>query len=229
MNIPDNEDEQKTPRKRKKRKVTTKSTGSNSIWIIFALFAGFISGAIYIDDNPLSPQTKQLLVPSIDNNAIELCFTPPAGCASVIEREIAKAKTRLYIQAYGLTKDSIADAIIAAKKRGVKVRVLLDRSNIGSKYSKLDSLSSAGIDITIDRISGIAHNKIMIIDQQTVITGSFNFTNGADSRNAENVLIINNSKIAEQYLQNWLARKAANQNGKIFRQSSIETDNLNSR
>jgi phospholipase D len=62
----------------------------------------------------------------------------------------------------------------------------------------------------IDKISGIAHNKVIIIDNEKVITGSFNFTNDADKRNAENVVLIKDPYVAEQYIENWNSRYNAN-------------------
>lgn len=105
---------------------------------------------------------------------------------------------------------SIANRL-AGHNRGLRVNVLLDKSNLTDKYSQISRLRKSGIDVSIDRVPGIAHNKIIIIDKKIVITGSFNFTNAADKRNAENVIIINNASIAKQYLQNWLSRKEANE------------------
>ena len=90
------------------------------------------------------------------------------------------------------------------------MRILLDRSNLKDKWSKRNLLAEVGIDVGIDKVPGIAHNKVMIIDEETVITGSFNFTRSADSRNAENVIIINDKLVATEYLQNWLKRKSKN-------------------
>lgn len=106
---------------------------------------------------------------------------------------------------------SIANGLVAVHNRGLRVNILLDRSDFSDKYSQISSLRKSGIDVSIDRVLCIAHNKVMIIDEKIVITGSFNFTNAADKRNAENVIIINNASIAKQYLQNWLSRKEANE------------------
>ena len=142
---------------------------------------------------------------------IDLCFTPPSNCANLITNVINQAKNTIHMQAYGLTHPEIINSLIKANERGVKVRILLDRSNLTQKYSKIEELKQTGIEVGIDRVSGIAHNKIIIADLYTVVTGSFNFTVSAAKRNVENVLIIQDSNIAHSYLQNWLARKSANQ------------------
>jgi len=147
----------------------------------------------------------------IPSPKIDLCFTPPRDCARLITDVIDQAKNTIYMQAYGLTHPEIINSLIKANERGVKVRILLDRSNLTQKYSKIEELKQAGIEIGIDTVSGIAHNKIIIADLYTVVTGSFNFTVSAAKRNVENVLIIQDSNIAHTYLQNWLARKSANQ------------------
>ncbi len=152
----------------------------------------------------------------IPSPKIDLCFTPPSNCARLITDVIDQAKNTIHMQAYGLTHPEIINSLIKANERGVKVRILLDRSNLTQKYSKIEELKQAGIEIGIDTVSGIAHNKIIIADLYTVVTGSFNFTVSAAKRNVENVLIIQDSNIAHSYLQNWLARNSANQ-GRVFR------------
>ena len=173
-------------------------------WLIMMLLIGFLFGNYFEQDSRYSFSTSQT---AIDNeNQIELCFTPPSGCGTLIAQEIARAKESIYVQAYGLTSGIIVNQLIQAKNRGVKVQVLLDKSNVSDKWSKMMDLVNANVSVRIDKVSGIAHNKVIIIDEQKVITGSFNFTNAADKRNAENVIIINNKSVAKEYLNNWQNR-----------------------
>lgn len=143
-------------------------------------------------------------------NKMNVCFTPPSGCGNLIAIEISKAQNSIYVQAYGMTSKPIVRELIRAKQRGLRVAVLLDSSNTHDHASKMQELIDAGIEVKIDKVSGIAHNKVMIIDKKKVITGSFNFTNAADNINAENVMLIEDTKIADTYLQNWLSRKDRN-------------------
>ena len=173
-------------------------------WLIMMLLIGFLFGNYFEQDSRYSFRTSQT---AIDNeNQIELCFTPPSGCGTLIAQEIARAKESIYVQAYGLTSGIIVNQLVQAKNRGVKVQVLLDKSNVSDKWSKMMDLVNANVSVRIDKVSGIAHNKVIIIDEQKVITGSFNFTNAADKRNAENVIIINNKLVAKEYLNNWQNR-----------------------
>ncbi|MCE2731516.1 MAG: phospholipase D family protein [Rickettsiaceae bacterium] len=163
---------------------------------IFIGYAGNNRDVLGFLDNYLKPQvTREVNPVLISDSEVATCFTPPSGCGAVIANQISKAQESIYVQAYGFTSGEITKALINANNRGVKVRVLLDKSNIGAKYSKMRDLRKAGF----------AHNKI-IIDGSAVITGSFNFTTSADIRNTENVIIVQNKPLAQKYLQNWHAR-----------------------
>ena len=108
------------------------------------------------------------------------------------------------MQAYGFTNTAIAKALLDASKRGVQVRVVLDKSQETEKYTSATFLANAGVPVRIDADFAIAHNKVMILDEETIITGSFNFTKAAEERNAENVLVIRgNKELARLYLHNW--------------------------
>ena len=80
---------------------------------------------------------------------------------------------------------------------------ILDKSVVKDRYSEADFVANSGISVLIDSKHPIAHNKIMIIDGEIVITGSFNFTNQAEEYNAENLLVIHDRGMAERYLANW--------------------------
>ena len=174
---------------------------------MFIGYAGNNRDVLGFLDNYFKPQAIREVTPVlIGNSEIGTCFTPPSGCGAVIANQISKAQESIHVQAYGFTSGEIAKALINAHHRGVKVKVLLDKSNIGAKYSKMRDLRKADIEVLIDEVSGIAHNKIIIIDGSAVITGSFNFTTSADIRNTENVIIVQNKPLAQKYLQNWHAR-----------------------
>ena len=130
-------------------------------------------------------------------------FSPQGGCTEAIISEINGSSNNILVQAYSFTSDSIGRALLGAHKRGIKVRVILDKSQRREKYSSADFMAHAGIETLIDSDHAIAHNKVMIIDGATVITGSFNFTKAAEMSNAENLLIIRDCSLAEKYSANW--------------------------
>jgi len=140
--------------------------------------------------------------------SVESYFSPKGGCAEAVVRQINKARREILMQAYSFTCPEIAAALIAARKRGVTVTILLDHSNEAVTYSELTDLEQHGLKPQIDANHAIAHNKIMIIDGRTLITGSFNFTRQAELENAENLLIFHHhSELIDRYKQNFHAHK----------------------
>lgn len=117
--------------------------------------------------------------------------------------ELGKAHETVLVQAYSFTSTPIAKALVEAHQRGVKVAVLLDKCQRTERYSSATFLSHAGIAAFIDGRHAIAHNKVMVIDAQTVLTGSFNFTKAAEEKNAENLLVLRSKELAAQYTANW--------------------------
>jgi phosphatidylserine/phosphatidylglycerophosphate/cardiolipin synthase-like enzyme len=135
-----------------------------------------------------------------------VCFTPGGNCTGLIVDELAKAKETVLLQAYSFTSKPIAEALVAAKERGVLVKAILDKSQRTERYSGATFLSNSGIDVKIDERPAIAHNKVIIIDGRAVVTGSFNFTRAAQEKNAENVFIIHDAGVAANYVSNWERR-----------------------
>jgi phosphatidylserine/phosphatidylglycerophosphate/cardiolipin synthase-like enzyme len=124
--------------------------------------------------------------------SLEVFFSPHGGCTDAV------------VQAYSFTSAPIAKAVVEARKRGVKVEAVLDKSNRTDKYSSATFLKNQACEVLIDARHAIAHNKIMIIDEQVIVTGSFNFARKAEESNAENLLIIRGCpKLVEKYLVNF--------------------------
>jgi len=130
-------------------------------------------------------------------------FSPKGGAQTAIVEQIQSAKSSIYVQAYSFTSKPIIDALVRAKNRGVNVIAILDKSNLSDRYTAADLIDHFGVGTLIDSKHKIAHNKVMIIDQETVITGSFNFSKAAEEDNAENLLVLRSSQLADTYYQNW--------------------------
>ena len=141
--------------------------------------------------------------PATRTSDIAVYFSPKGGCTEAIVKEINAAKAELKVQAYSFTSPPIAEAIAKAHARGVKTMVILDDSNETAKYSGATYLANHAVPTFIDAKHAIAHNKIMVIDGATVITGSFNFTEAAENSNAENLLILHRTDVAQKYLANF--------------------------
>ncbi len=145
---------------------------------------------------------------TLKNAPVQVCFSPRGGCIEAVVDELGKAKYEILVQAYSFTSKEIAKALVDAKRRGLRTEIILDRSNKSTKYSAGDFTAHMGIPTYIDAAHAIAHNKIMIIDRETVITGSFNFTKAAEEKNAENLLIIRSKELAKDYRINWNEHRA---------------------
>jgi phosphatidylserine/phosphatidylglycerophosphate/cardiolipin synthase-like enzyme len=131
-------------------------------------------------------------------------FSPNGGCTQAVVEQLNGAKKQVLVQAYSFTSAPIARALVDAHKRGVDVQLILDKSQRTERYTSATFLANEGVPTYIDAAHKIAHNKVMIIDGQTVITGSFNFTKSAEEGNAENLLVINNApQLAARYTANW--------------------------
>lgn len=137
---------------------------------------------------------------------IQVFFSPKGGCTEAVVSNLDKATNTILVQAYSFTSAPIAKALVDAHKRGVNIQVILDKSNRTANYSSADFVQRAGIPTFIDAKHAIAHNKIMIIDGKTILTGSFNFTKAAEESNAENLLVIqNDAALVAKYTTNWQA------------------------
>jgi phosphatidylserine/phosphatidylglycerophosphate/cardiolipin synthase-like enzyme len=141
--------------------------------------------------------------------SLGVSFSPKGGCTDTVVREIQQARREILVLAYSFTSKPIAQALIEAKKRGVHVEMLLDRSNEQEAFSELGPLIEQGVVPLIDAQHAIAHNKVMIIDHRTLITGSFNFTHQAEVENAENLLVIKgHPQLSNAYRENFTSHKA---------------------
>ena len=136
-----------------------------------------------------------------------VCFTPDENCTQLILDAIESSVSDIKIQAYSFTSRSIENALSSAKERGVKVQVILDKSILSNPGNAAEFFVKHHIPVWIDYHVGIAHNKVMFLDEARVITGSFNFTRAAQMRNAENLLIIDDGNLAKKYLNNWQRRQ----------------------
>lgn len=137
-----------------------------------------------------------------------VAFSPNGDATDVVVKAINGARKQVLVQAYGFTSAPIIKALGDAKARGVDVEAILDKTNEAKRYTGATYLSHHKIPVWIDDAVAIAHNKVMVIDGDSVITGSFNFTQAAQNKNAENVLFIAHAPaLAKDYAKDWMWRK----------------------
>jgi phosphatidylserine/phosphatidylglycerophosphate/cardiolipin synthase-like enzyme len=136
---------------------------------------------------------------SESTSQIKVLFSPQDNCAQEVISAINNAKNYVYVAMYYFTSRPIAQAIVDASVRGVDVKVCMDGSEPGYEYSKGLYLENKNIPLKVITGKGIMHNKFCVIDDEVIITGSFNWTARADLENDENLLIIRSGEIAEKY------------------------------
>ena len=147
-------------------------------------------------DKVLNPKIK------IGEIEVENYFCPEDSCADQVKAELNQAQKSIHFMIFSFTHDGIANILLLKNQSGINVRGVMEARQI-SKYSKYEVLKYQGIDVVKDGNKNNMHHKVFIIDNQTVITGSFNPSNNGDKRNDENVLVIKNAKVAEKFLDEW--------------------------
>jgi phosphatidylserine/phosphatidylglycerophosphate/cardiolipin synthase-like enzyme len=159
----------------------------NPLLITYLIFASSLVCA----NNSASEITTSAALKS--NITIEAAFSPKQGATELIIKNIKTARQSILVAAYSFTSKPIAQELIAAHKRGVKVQIILDKSQLREKHSLLAWLHSNKIPVRINSRYAIMHNKFMIFDSKALQLGSFNYSKAAENKNAENVLVIKDS------------------------------------
>ena len=144
---------------------------------------------------------------TLDHVKVKVFYSPDGGCTDALIQEINDARGEILVQAYSFTSKKIAKALVHAFKRNVDVEIVLDEGQKHEKKSMASYLSKKGLPVYLDGKHHTAHNKVMVIDGSTVITGSFNLIEAAEKENAENLLIIPAEELADLYKANWEKHK----------------------
>ncbi len=160
---------------------------------------------------PWSHATEAKSVPEtfIAEGTVQVAFSPWDDTEALLIDAIASAKSQILVQAYLLTSRTITSGLINARQRGIDVRVIADsRQHEDTVGSLLDLLGQNNIPVWLETRYRHAHNKVLLIDavsrHPVVITGSYNFTWGAQNTNAENLVIFrDNPRLTERYAKNW--------------------------
>lgn len=135
---------------------------------------------------------------TFNDTPVDTYFSPDDGVRAILLDILNEAQESIYFMAFSFTSDELGDAIRARAEAGVTVAGVMDeeqvRSNQGTEY---DAFRRAGLDVYIDGNPGQMHHKVMIVDESIVIVGSYNFTNSAEVRNDEGLLVIYNQAAAQ--------------------------------
>lgn len=157
-----------------------------------------------------SPATQTIAA----SGTVQLAFSPQDDAGALVVQAIRSARKQVLVQAYSFTHRQIAYALMDARRRGVDVQLIADDEQIRRMERGLvPRIAASGVTTFVDNVHASAHNKIMVIDagtpQAAVITGSFNFTQAAQYKNAENLLVFRgNPQLTQAYLANWQRHRA---------------------
>jgi phosphatidylserine/phosphatidylglycerophosphate/cardiolipin synthase-like enzyme len=156
---------------------------------------------MFVDDlfGSLSPANTPYATLTLDGTQIETYFSPDDGAQARIVELIDGAQTSVHFLAFGLTADPIAEALAAARGRGVAVSGVIETGQVGNAGSDYQYLIDAGIDLRLDGNPRNMHHKVILIDGEIVIFGSYNFSGSAEERNDENLLVVHSVEMAVEF------------------------------
>lgn len=141
---------------------------------------------------------------NLSGTLVETYFSPNGGAAAKVLDVLNTAQSSIYFMAFSFTRSDFADALVAKARAGLTVRGVLERRQVlaGADSAWL-AFQAADLPVRLDGNPYNLHSKVFIVDEQIVVTGSYNFSRNAEENNSENVLILHNAEIAQAYLQEW--------------------------
>lgn len=148
-------------------------------------------------------------LPATAAPSIQTAFSPEGGALQLVLSTIGSARESIRLMGYSFTSPEVVKALVDAHRRDVDVKIVLDEKGNRNKVSlaALNLVAGAGIPLRTNDRYAIMHDKVIIVDGNTVETGSFNFTRAGARTNSENVLVIREMpEIASRYLAHWQSR-----------------------
>ena len=196
-----------------------KTVATGSMNFSFTDFSGFNTNSLFIINSPeiasiYEEEFEQMLngkfhqakskvkhkTITIGKTNITPLFSPKDKIITThIIPLIEKSSKYIYIPAFVITHDEFAQSLLRAKNRGVDVKIIIDATNTHASRSKVKYLRNSGLPIKVENYAGKVHSKSIIIDDRYVVAGSMNFSNSGENKNDENVLIIEDSRLASYY------------------------------
>jgi len=128
-----------------------------------------------------------------------VCFSAIGNCEAILIDLIGRANKSVHVMIYSFTLDELSEALIEAKNKGIDVKVVMEANNAFSKGSEYRKLLEAGVRVKLDRNPALMHHKVMIVDGEIVVTGSYNWSWSAENKNDENLVILDDPETASLY------------------------------
>lgn len=178
------------------------ATKNNNNLLIIKSYTLAHAYASLIDDLAANNRRTHGATVNLSGTLIETHFCPQERCEAFIDERITNAQTSVQFMIFTFTADPVGNALIAAHERGVSIEGVIEKRQM-SEYSEHIRLREHNISVRADGNSATMHHKVFIIDNRTVITGSYNPTKAASERNDENILIIDDTRIAQAFLREY--------------------------
>ena len=161
---------------------------------------------MYIDRSfgPDSPENTPSTRLTIEGVTVENYFAPETEISPLIGRLVARAEEEILFMAFSFTDNVIGEALLGRADAGVSVRGVFENSGsdtIYSFYPYMEATELANLDVRRDGNPRIMHHKVFIIDRETVLLGSFNFSESANYKNDENIVIVHDPEFAAQFVE----------------------------
>lgn len=157
---------------------------------------------------PRSPSTVELQSTTVNDTPLVVYFAPEDEVISKLVPIVQTAEQSIRVMAFSFTHDDLGAAVLGQARDGVDVRAIFEKRGSETEYSELPRLYCAGIPVRQDGNNGSFHHKVLIIDDEILVTGSLNFSNNANESNDENVIIIQNPELAAAYTREFDRRWA---------------------
>jgi phosphatidylserine/phosphatidylglycerophosphate/cardiolipin synthase-like enzyme len=148
-----------------------------------------------------SPSTVDQQNVKIDDSSVLVRFAAEDDVATLLAELLGRAQSEIRFMAFSFTDDDMGGSILQQAKNGVSVAGIFEQRGAMTEYSEFTFLYCNGLSVRLDGNPRTMHHKVLIIDRQIVVTGSYNFSVNADTSNDENVIMIDNSQIAAEYLK----------------------------
>jgi phosphatidylserine/phosphatidylglycerophosphate/cardiolipin synthase-like enzyme len=138
---------------------------------------------------------------TIDGTRVDTLFSPDDGVLNHLAVVLSGAEESIYFLTFSFTSNDLGAIVREKNESGLTVRGVMDEEQISSNQgTEYDPFKQAGLDVRIDGIDGQMHHKVFIIDEEIVVLGSYNFSQSAETRNDENLVVIYNAAIAKQFM-----------------------------
>lgn len=161
------------------------------ILLVFGI--GIFAGQYYLPSLVVPPS------PPVSFTGIQSEFCPSLECETLVIFTLDNAKSRAWVAMYSFTNQNIAEALINAKARGVDVRVIVEKQQAAGQYSQHQEMAEGGIPVKIDTNPQLMHHKFAVIDNDSLITGSMNWTGNGVGENNENELVIHSTELNQKF------------------------------